>query len=937
MRKYIWTVLLAGLVLSTTASATMVRQEWNEDIGLTIQAILDFLVDPVNPVPEPDIEEILDESLYRGTGTDNYVAKFHGWITVPATGTYQFHYACDDYGMLYVSEDVHMENAVQVAYVEGWCNAAEWNKYESQHSEAMNLKKGQIMAVMAFYMEDGGDDWMDIGWTGPTLSSDITDPTYLTDYITHIEPTPALAMEPMPIDEATDVPRDAVFSWTPGEFAATHNVYLGTDFDDVNAADVDSPLLVSLAQDANTYDPPEPLGYGQTYYWRVDEINAPPTSDTVFKGDVWSFAVEPLYYTVQDVNAMASTPTAMGSGEPEVMVDGTGLTDGQHSIGDTTMWSGVTPVGEPIWLQFDFDRVYKLYGIHIWNYNGLYEFVLGFGLKDITIEYATEPNEWVTLGDYQLARGTNQATYTGERIDLDGITARSIRINVNSVQYGGPQPGLDNQIQAGLAEIQFLHKPLVAREPQPADGATEVSRAASLNWRPGREADTHQVHFGTDSNAVAEGAALVDTVASSTYDPGALLLGTNYYWKVDEVNEAETPTAWSGDLWSFTTQEYVTIDGFESYTDDLGNRVYETWFDGYGSNDNGSQVGHDNVPYAEKTIHNTGSQSMPLYYRNTDGKAYSETELAFSPAQDLAANSADTLSLHYRGDPTGFAAVSDDNIVMNGIGADIWGTTDQFRFVYKQLTGNGSIIARAEYLSYTNEWAKAGVMIRETLESDSVLVDGVFSADGRACMQWRTDRAVDMGAPDATSHTVADTLALPQWVKLTRTGNLFTVQYSTDGQTWLDIVPEAEGDPTSIEVTMPSTVYIGLAVCSHNENAVAGSHFTGVATTGNVTGQWQSESIGVDQPAGNDLDRLYVAVEDSSGKVATIPHPSAAAVGRGIWMQWPILLSDITAAGVNVNSVTKLRIGVGDKTQPSTGASGLLYIDDVAFGHPIEE
>jgi hypothetical protein len=116
---------------------------------------------------------------------------------------------------------------------------------------------------------------------------------------------------------------------------------------------------------------------------------------------------------------------------------------------------------------------------------------------------------------------------------------------------------------------------------------------------------------------------------------------------------------------------------------------------------------------------------------------------------------------------------------------------------------------------------------------------------------------------------------------------------------------------------------------------VAGAQFSGIATTGNVTGQWQSASVGTEQPAGNGVDVLYVSVTDSAGRKKTVFHPSLTAVGAGVWTQWLIPLSDLTAAGVNTGSITKLAVGVGDPTQPSQNAAGLLYIDDMAFGHPI--
>ncbi|MBN1507727.1 MAG: LamG domain-containing protein, partial [Sedimentisphaerales bacterium] len=85
-----------------------------------------------------------------------------------------------------------------------------------------------------------------------------------------------LASGPKPVNEASDIPRETELSWTPGPFAVAHDVYLGTVFADVNTADAGSPLLVSPGQDANAYDPPGRLEFGTTYYWRVDEVNAPP-------------------------------------------------------------------------------------------------------------------------------------------------------------------------------------------------------------------------------------------------------------------------------------------------------------------------------------------------------------------------------------------------------------------------------------------------------------------------------------------------------------------------------------------------------------------------------------------------------------------------------------------------------------------------------------
>ncbi len=739
-------------------------------------------------------------------------------------------------------------------------------------------------------------------------------------YMLGLDLNPGRASGPVPGVGETDVPRNVVLSWTPGEGTTVHDVYFGTAFADVNGASRTNPLgvLASQGQTAVTFDPDILLEFGQTYYWRVDEWDA---GMTVYEGNVWSFEVEPLTYVVSDVTATASLPSPEGK-DPNNTVNSSGLdSDGHHSMEDADSWQVKAEADDVVWIQFDFDRVYKLNEIQIWNYNFGYEFILMFGLKDVTVEYATDANEWVTFGDLQLSQGPSDASYAGETFDLAGIAARSVRITANS-NYGGSS--------YALSEVRFRYIPAHPRSPQPDTGATDVAIDTVLSWRAGREAVSHDVSLGTDANAVAP----VDTVATNAYDPGGLNLGMTYYWTVDEVNDAATPSVWASDLWNFTTQEYILIDGFEDYTGDEGNRVYQTWLDGYDYTPNGSVVGNDDPPFVEETVVYEGSQSMPLFYNNIDGVAYSEAEYAFTPARDLTANGADTLTLYHQGTPISLLIVSDSHIAMNGTGTDIWGTSDEGRFVYKQLTGDGTIVARVEGIDNTDPWAKGGVMIRQSLDADSAWAYAVISADSGSHFQARLTAGAE--ATSDTSLTLPEEqtdVEAPAWVKLERSGDTFNVYYATDeaGTAW---VPNPWNPQT---ITMTGPVYIGVAVTSHNADAVAQGEFTQIATTGNVTGDWQSTSLGVDQPEeGNGVDRLYVTVEDSSGKAVTLPHPSPAAVGGATWRPWEISLSDISAAGVNTKSIKKLYIGVGDKTQPSQAAAGVIYIDNVGYGHPVD-
>ncbi|MEN6575473.1 MAG: discoidin domain-containing protein [Phycisphaerales bacterium] len=925
MKRRIWTTLLIGLTLTSVASATMMRQEWWDDVALSRQAIIDLLVDLVNPVPVPDLEEVQAASEFSGA-RDNYVAKFYGWVTVPETGTYQFHYACDDYGMLYVSQDAKMANAVEVAYVDGWCAVDEWNKYTTQHSVAMELKKGQTMAVMAFFMEDGGGDNMDLGWTGPGLSSDITNPTYLTDYITHIAPDPSRAKGPVPEIDAEDVPLDAMVSWTIGESAATHDVYIGTVFDDVNDASRDDPrgLLLSQSQADATFDLEGVTEFGQTYYWRIDEVNGAPDY-TIFKGKVWTFTAEPFAYPITNVTAAASSqqPASPASNT----INGSGLDEfDQHSVELKQMW--VTPGGLPAWIQYTFDKEYKLYELWVWNANSELESFMGFGAKGVTIEYSVDGETWAQLENVpEFGQGTGTATYKANTIvDLGGVMAKYVKLTINTT-YG--YTGMTS-----LSEVRFLYVPVQAFGSDPADGATGVSIDATLNWRAGREATSHQVYFGTDATAVADGTAAAETATEHSYTPSGMDFGTMYYWKVDEAGDAGT---YAGDVWSFTSQEYKAVEDFDSYTNDIeaGTTIWQTWTDGMSSGASGSQVGYDDSPFAEQTTIHSGRQSMPLAYDNdgtfregtqyerTGVPFYSEAEREFDPVQNWTGNGATHVSLWAQGYPAPMATtVTETGGKMNvtGAGADIWNNSDEFTYAYKTLTGDGSLIARVVSIGPgSNTWSKGGVMIRDSLNGGSTHASMVLTAntDGAAgngaSFQYRP--ATDGASSNVDSTSV---IAAPYWVKIERIGDTLTGYTSADGKTW------AQKGTTAIAMKAP--VYIGLCVTSHAAGEDRTFQSDSIATTGSVSAAWQG--VVIDKPQYNDAANLSLTIVDSAGKSATVTNATLAMAST--WTLWSVPMSDF--AGVNFAKVKKIVITIGDKTATTAGGSGIVFIDDIGFG-----
>lgn len=155
---------------------------------------------------------------------------------------------------------------------------------------------------------------------------------------------------------------------------------------------------------------------------------------------------------------------------------------------------------------------------------------------------------------------------------------------------------------------------------------------------------------------------------------------------------------------------------------------------------------------------------------------------------------------------------------VRGSGSDIWDTTDAFRFVYRSLTGDGFIAAQVTSLTDTHPWAKAGVMLRESLAPNAPNTFIFLSPTNGLALQNRPS------AGATTSFTNGPWgIGLPYWVRLVRTGASVVASASPDGSTWtaLATYPVSSG-----------TVYIGLAVTSHDNAMLATGSFQSISATG---------------------------------------------------------------------------------------------------------
>jgi hypothetical protein len=209
----------------------------------------------------------------------------------------------------------------------------------------------------------------------------------------------------------------------------------------------------------------------------------------------------------------------------------------------------------------------------------------------------------------------------------------------------------------------FITQGAVSR-PKPGNGAVDVTQTPVLKWTPGIYADSYQVYFGTDKEAVKK--ADTDSpeykgegnLGFERYIPGRLSMTTTYYWRIDEFNNANSDSPLTGPVWSFATADFIIVDEFESYNDldpadPASKRVFNTWIDGFDTpKTNGSAVGSYDLygPLNPTSIVHSGLQSMWYSYDNSVGMSEATANTAdLAIGRDWTIEDVVVLSLWFRG------------------------------------------------------------------------------------------------------------------------------------------------------------------------------------------------------------------------------------------------------------------------------------------------
>jgi len=397
------------------------------------------------------------------------------------------------------------------------------------------------------------------------------------------------AFGPDPADGAILKDTWATLSWKAGDFAVSHNVYLGDNFNDVNAAAsgtfVGNQTLTMLVVGFPGFPVPNGLIPGTTYYWRIDEVNA-AEPNSPWKGPIWRFSIPPK-------TAYNPSPA-----------------DGAEFVGPDVTLTWTPGFGA------------KLHHVY-----------LGTNLADVEAGAPGVYKGPAGVAKFGPTKLDAEKVYYWRVDEFDGTSTYkgSIWTFTTPGAAGDPQPA------NGAAGVQMTAK----LSWTPATTATSHQVYFGTDKDAVRNAMTASPEY---KGSKAKG--------SESYDPGKLAWYSPYYWRVDAVYSTGTVKGlvWSFTTADFITvddfESYNDIDPPAAGS----NRIFDKWIDGFATpTTNGALVGNDLPPYAESgpgRIH-TGVQSMPYRYDNTNKTSEATFTLVYP--RDWTEEGVTKLSLWFRG------------------------------------------------------------------------------------------------------------------------------------------------------------------------------------------------------------------------------------------------------------------------------------------------
>jgi len=475
-----------------------------------------------------------------------------------------------------------------------------------------------------------------------------------------------------------------------------------------------------------------------------------------------------------------------------------------------------------------------------------------------------------------------------------------------------------------------------ARSPNPADGALYPDTWVTLTWSPGDFAVSHDVYLGDNFDDVDNGTGetfrgnqtstmFIAGFPGFTY-PDGLVPGTTYYWRIDEVNEADPNSPWKGPIWSFsippkTAYNPDPADGAESVDP---NDVILSWTPGFGAVLHTAYFGdhYDDVnnaaggtPLGSATYNPGPLEVEKVYYWRVDEFDAAEThkgDIWFFTTPGAVGNPHPA----YKETDVGM------NAILSWTPADSAASHELYFGMDKDAVRSADATS-PEYKGSIN----VGVESHDP---------GLLEANTK--YYWRVDEV------DAQGNTSTG----PLWVFTT--GAFLLIDdfegYTDDDaageaiwQTWIDGFGVADNGaqvgyllPPYAEQTNVHGGAQSMPLIYTNEAGVTNSEASLTLTAPRDWTQAGVADLSLWFRGGfaNATEPLYVAAANSAGAPAIVANENADAAQTGIWTQWIIPLQALADQGLNLANVDKLAIGLGSKAGAAgPGGTGTVYIDDI--------
>ena len=479
-----------------------------------------------------------------------------------------------------------------------------------------------------------------------------------------------------------------------------------------------------------------------------------------------------------------------------------------------------------------------------------------------------------------------------------------------------------------------------ASSPDPANGAFHEDTWVTLSWSAGDFAVSHDVYLGDDFDVVDNATRDSDVFRGNQVltfyvagfpgfaYPEGLVPGTTYYWRIDEVNDADPNSPWKKDIWSFS------IPPKTAYNPDPadGAGIAETtvtlsWTAGFGAKLHTIYFGDDFDTVANATVgipagstsHNPGPlEAEKVYYWRVD--------------------EFDGLGT-YKGDVWAFTTPG-----AVGNPQPVNGAEDVAMATILSWTAADNAASHQVYLGLDKDTVRSADTTSPEYKGDKAL--GTESYDpglleANTTYYWRVDEVYN-GNPvkgPVWSFTVGDYLLVEDFESYTDDDAAGQAIW----QTWVDGFGIADNGaqvgyllPPYAEQTIVHGGSQSMPLLYLNEAGVTNSE---AALTLTTPRDWTAAGVaelslwfrgGSDNP----VDPLYVAISNATGAPAVLANTDPAAATVGFWTEWRIALQAFADQGINLTNVDKIAIGLGSKGGAAAGGSGTIYIDDIRLYRP---